>query len=147
EPPEGQGHLPLLYLSARSHERPGGAPTKGQGIQHVRDHRRPGCLAQSRRSLRVSSKKRSGEATNIQLRRFVYGGSTGPPALRGALRKFLRPQPSKGTSTRVPHFWPNLPEAGTFTRAPRKDPPRRALVVVAQRSTESTSAFGFAERA
>ena len=47
---QGQGYLSLLYLSARSDQRPGGASTAGKRIQHVRDRRRADCVAQSRRT-------------------------------------------------------------------------------------------------
>ena len=54
---QGQGHLPLLYLSTRSDQRPGGASAAGKRIQHVRHRRRSDGLAQSRRPPRISAER------------------------------------------------------------------------------------------
>jgi membrane protein DedA with SNARE-associated domain len=67
ESPQRKGHISLLYLSARSDQRPGGASTAGQRIQHVRDRRRPHCLAQGRGPSRVGAQERSGAAPDFQL--------------------------------------------------------------------------------
>ena len=56
--PKDEGHLSVLYLSARSDQRPGGASTAGKRIQHVRDRRRTDRLA-ARRASRWSRCRRT----------------------------------------------------------------------------------------
>ena len=55
-------------MTARSHERPGGAPITGSRIQSVRHRRRPARLAQGRTSGRTRSPQRLGQAADFQLK-------------------------------------------------------------------------------
>jgi len=65
--PKDKDILPLLHLSARSDQRPGGAHAAGKRLQHVRDRRRINRLAQGRGAAGVGAAKRSGEVADIQL--------------------------------------------------------------------------------
>jgi hypothetical protein len=58
-------------LSARSNQRPGGAPAAGKRIQHVRHCRRIDGLAQGRRTAGVGTAERSGETADVQLVRWA----------------------------------------------------------------------------
>ena len=68
EPAQGSRDLSLLYLSTRSHERPGGAPITGTRIQGVRHRRRPARLAQGWAPGGASAARRPGQAADLHLK-------------------------------------------------------------------------------
>ncbi len=82
---QGSRDLSLLYLSARSHQRPCGAPTTGSRIQGVRNRRWPDRLAQGWTPRGKSPHRRPGKAANLQLMRLSFE--------RARLQRLRKPGP------------------------------------------------------